>query len=111
MRRRCPPFVSNTRDDRGIRPPTLAGRPSRPLRCEVVDSHRNYPPDEPDGQWYQQERGYPDPEWERRGGDPRYTPQQPEAPYAQPPVYNDPYRVPEPRGGYPPEGDAPYAAV
>jgi hypothetical protein len=77
-----------------------------------VDSHRSYAPDEPDGQWYQRERGYPDLDWERRGGDPRYAQQQPEAAYGQP-VYNDQpysdYHAPEPRAGYQPEGDGRYA--
>jgi hypothetical protein len=81
-----------------------------------VDSHRSYSPDEPDGQWYQQERGYPDPDWERRGADPRYAQQQqPEASYGQAPGYRDQgygdYHVPEPRGGYQPEGESRYAAL
>lgn len=81
-----------------------------------MDSHRSYSPDEPDGQWYQQERGYPDPDWERRGADPRYAPQQqPEVPYGQAPGYHDQgygdYHVPEPRGGYQPEGESRYAAL
>jgi hypothetical protein len=102
-----------------------------------VDSHRNYPPDQPDGQWYQPERGYPDPEWDRRGADPRFAAQPGEPPqyteppqyaeppqYTEPPAYNDqaprygdnagyaeqePYRVPEPRGGYQPEAYGPPA--
>jgi hypothetical protein len=81
-----------------------------------VDSHRNYPPEEPDGQWYQRERGYPDPEWERRGGDPRYATAPGEAPYGSAPQYGDNpayaeterYHVPEPRGGYQPDGEARY---
>jgi hypothetical protein len=77
-----------------------------------VDSHRSYAQDEPDGQWYQRERGYPDLDWERGGGDPRYAQQQPEAAYGQP-AYNDQpygdYHVPEPRAGYQPEGDPRYA--
>jgi len=81
-----------------------------------VDSHRSYSPDEPDGQWYQQERGYPDPDWERRGGDPRYAAQpQPEAQYGQAPGYHaqeyGDYHVPEPRGGYQPEGESRYTAL
>jgi hypothetical protein len=68
-----------------------------------VDSHRSYSPDEPDGQWYQRERGHPEPEWERRGVDPRYAPQPSDQPYGQAPAYGD-YHVPEPRGGYPPDG-------
>jgi len=59
-----------------------------------VDPHRRYPEeysDSSDGRWYPGERGYPDQEWERRGGDPRYE----DAPgYAD----QDHYRVPEPRG-------------
>jgi hypothetical protein len=59
-----------------------------------VDPHRRYPEeysDSSDGRWYPGERGYPDQEWDRRGGDPRYE----EAPgYAD----QEHYRVPEPRG-------------
>ncbi len=81
-----------------------------------MDSHRSYSPDEPDGQWYQQERGYPDPDWERRGADPRYAAQpEPEAQYGQAPGYPaqgyGDYHVPEPRGGYQPEGESRYAAL
>jgi hypothetical protein len=81
-----------------------------------VDSHRSFSPDEPDGQWYQQERGYPDPDWERRGADPRYAPQQPpEVAYGQAPGYHEQgygdYQVPEPRGGYEPEPESRYTAL
>jgi hypothetical protein len=78
-----------------------------------VDSHRSYSPDEPDGQWYQQERGYPNPDWERRGADPRYAAQpQPEAQYGQAPGYQyEDYHVPEPRGGYQPDGESRYSAL
>lgn len=58
-----------------------------------MDPHRNYPADQPDGQWYQQERGYQPGDWDRPGGDPRYPEQQ--QPYGQQP-YGD-YHVPEPR--------------
>jgi len=65
-----------------------------------VDPHRRYPEeysDGSDGRWYPGERGYPDQDWDRHGGDPRYD----DAPgYAD----QDRYRVPEPRstgaGGY-----------
>jgi len=59
-----------------------------------VDARSNYPPEQPDGQWYQQDRGYPEADWERRGADPLYA-EQP-ASYAQQPAYGD-YHVPEPR--------------
>ena len=47
-----------------------------PLRCEVVEPHRTYPPDEPNGQWYEPERGYQEPEWDRQppGSDIRQNP-------------------------------------
>jgi hypothetical protein len=79
-----------------------------------VDSHRSYSPDEPNGQWYQQERGYPDPDRERRGADSRYAAQsQPESQYGQAPGYQGygDYQVPEPRVGYQPEPESRYAAL
>jgi hypothetical protein len=76
-----------------------------------VDSHRNYSPDEPDGQWYQQERGYPDPDWERRGADPRYAPQQqPDAQYGQPSGYREP-GYGDYHGGYQPDPESRYAGL
>jgi len=39
-----------------------------------VESHRNYPPEDRDGRWYPGDRGYPEPEWDRRGGDQGYQP-------------------------------------
>lgn len=76
-----------------------------------MDSHRNYSPDEPDGQWYQQERGYPEPDWERRGADPRYAPQQqPDPQYGQPSGYREP-GYGDYHGGYQPEPESRYTAL
>jgi hypothetical protein len=87
-----------------------------------VDPHRNFPADEPDGAWYQQEREYPDAEWDRRAGDPlnvdqRHPAADATAGYGQAPGYGEPpaqygdHRVPEPRGGYQPEADSRYGAL
>jgi len=85
-----------------------------------VDSHRSYPPDEHDGRWSPGERGFPDPEWDRRGGDPRYQPAPGDASYgdasygdasygaSQPPAYGEPqapvYNAPAGYNGGEPQG-------
>jgi hypothetical protein len=74
-----------------------------------VDPQRGYSAEDQDGRWYSAERGYQEPDWDRRG-DPRHQ-GAPEQQYADGPGYPtdrygepEPFRVPGQRAGYPPEG-------
>jgi hypothetical protein len=79
-----------------------------------VDPQRGRSAEDQDGRWYSGEHGYQQPDWDR-GNDPRHQQAPPEPQYGDPAGYHsdrygdpEPYRVPDQRGGYAPDG---YAAL